>query len=168
MPRLGSSISSTFGLVISALPMTTFCWLPPDIEVTSKSGLGALIERSRIASRMAFFSAPPLIWKTACEAAEAGQRQVAGDGQDLHQAFALPVLRDQGKAAPDAAGGVALANFLAVDEDLAGRVHVAAHDAFEELAAPGAHQAIDAEDLAGADRERDMIDGKAARRVAAG
>ena len=39
---------------------------------------------------------------------------------------------------------------------------VAAHDAVEELAAAGAHQAIDAEDLAPAERQRDVVDRKAA------
>ena len=42
MPRLGSSISSTFGSVISALPITTFCWLPPDSDETSCAGIGDL------------------------------------------------------------------------------------------------------------------------------
>ena len=51
MPRLGSSISSTLGSVISALPMTTFCWLPPDSEETSSAGSATLIDRSRIVER---------------------------------------------------------------------------------------------------------------------
>ena len=43
MPRDGSSISRTFGLVISALPITTFCWLPPESALIGFSGLATLI-----------------------------------------------------------------------------------------------------------------------------
>ncbi len=32
MPRLGSSRRRTSGSVASILPMTTFCWLPPESE----------------------------------------------------------------------------------------------------------------------------------------
>ena len=46
MPRLGSSISSTFGAVSSALPITTFCWLPPDSDETGSAGSATLIDRS--------------------------------------------------------------------------------------------------------------------------
>ncbi len=38
--------AGTFGLVSSALPMTTFCWLPPDSELTSNAGSATLIDRS--------------------------------------------------------------------------------------------------------------------------
>ena len=50
MPRLGSSISSTLGSVINALPITTFCWLPPLSALTSEAGSATLIDRSRIAA----------------------------------------------------------------------------------------------------------------------
>ena len=42
---VGSSIIRNFGPVISALPMTTFCWLPPDKELTSCAGSATLMER---------------------------------------------------------------------------------------------------------------------------
>ena len=92
------------GLVISALPITTFCWLPPDSEVTSSVRVGDLDRE--IADRIcatACFSALPRMWKQRREARQAGQRQVAGDREDRHQALALAVLRDQREAAPDAA-----------------------------------------------------------------
>ena len=50
MPRDGSSISSTLGLVISALPITTFCWLPPESALIGFSGLATLIASSRTKS----------------------------------------------------------------------------------------------------------------------
>ena len=37
MPRVGSSITSSFGLVASHLASTTFCWLPPDSRSTGCS-----------------------------------------------------------------------------------------------------------------------------------
>ena len=42
MPRLGSSMSRTFGSVSSALPITTFCWFPPESEETGRGGVGNL------------------------------------------------------------------------------------------------------------------------------
>ena len=59
IPRLGSSISSTLGSVMSALPMTTFCWLPPESEATSCAGSATLIVRSRIARSIAARSRAP-------------------------------------------------------------------------------------------------------------
>jgi hypothetical protein len=106
MPRLGSSISRTFGLVISALPITTFCWLPPDIEVTSKSGFGALIDRSRIISLIPCFSAPALMWKIRVKRSRlASVRLLAIDSTCTSPRAAGP--RDQGKPRLDPAGGVA-------------------------------------------------------------
>ena len=48
MPRLGSSIKRTFGEVSSALPITTFCWLPPESDETGSAGSATLIDRSLI------------------------------------------------------------------------------------------------------------------------
>ena len=41
-------------------------------------------------------------------------------------------------------------------------MRMAAHHAFEKLASSGAHQPVDADNLAGANRQRDMVDGVAA------
>src|SRR5690606_9824414 len=83
----------------------------------------------------------------------------------LHEPFALAVFRDQRKALADAPRRVTPLQLFALYEDSARSVLVAAHDAFEEFGAPGAHQAIDAEDLALAHAERDVIDGIAALRA---
>ena len=47
IPREGSSMSRIFGEVISALPITTFCWFPPERLETGFSGLAILIVRRR-------------------------------------------------------------------------------------------------------------------------
>jgi hypothetical protein len=60
IPRLGSSIRSTLGFVISALPMTTFCWFPPESALIGFSGLATLIASSRTKSRTRAASAPTL------------------------------------------------------------------------------------------------------------
>ena len=46
MPREGSSYIMILGSVFSQLPMTTFCWLPPDREPTLAMMPGILISRS--------------------------------------------------------------------------------------------------------------------------
>ena len=102
------------------------------------------------------------MWKTVRELIEARHGQVLGDGEDRDQAVALAILGDEREAAGDATSDVALAHRLAFDEDEAGRHWMATHDAFQELAAPGAHQSVEADDLAGAHRQRDMVDGVAA------
>ena len=153
MPRLGSSISSTFGAVSSALPITTFCWLPPDSDETGSAGSATLIDRSaHLALHLVGLAREPECGRYSGKLAEARHGQILGDGQDRHQPVALAVLGDQREAAGDAAADVALAHRLAVDEDAAGRQRMATHHAFEELAASRPHQAVDADDLAGANR----------------
>ena len=83
---------------------------------------------------------------------------MAADGKDRDEPLALPVLGDEGEAAPDAAGHVPLGDRLALDEDPPRRMRAPPHHAVEELAAARAHQAVDAEDLAFAHGQRDMID----------
>ena len=64
MPRLGSSINSTLGSVISALPMTTFCWLPPESDETGRAGSATLIDRSRTSRCTCSASRRAGMWKT--------------------------------------------------------------------------------------------------------
>ena len=96
--------------------------------------------------------------KTSQEFAEAGHGQIGPDGKNRDQPLALAVLGDQREAAPNSAGHVALADRSPLDEDPAGRVRTSPHHAVEELAAARAHQAVDAEDLAFAHGQRDVID----------
>ncbi len=50
MPRLGSSSRITAGSVESILPMTTFCWLPPDSDPIAAPPPAVLMRTLRIAS----------------------------------------------------------------------------------------------------------------------
>ena len=162
MPRLGSSISSTFGLVSSALPITTFCWLPPESDVTSLSGLATLIASSLTIEVTACLSSPPRMWNRRANLRRLASVRLLATERIETRPFALAVFRDQRQPAADAPRRVALPHLLAVDEDLAGRLAMPAHDAVEQLAAAGAHQAVDAENLAGPQRQRHMVDGQPA------
>src|SRR2546425_385477 len=78
MPRVGSSRKTTRGPVISALPRTTFCWLPPESLPTGTSSVGALIRSDpnssplRLASALASMKQPR------------AARERIGDGEILH------------------------------------------------------------------------------------
>jgi len=56
MPRVGSSNKMTRGSVNSPLPITTFCWLPPESAETGTLGEETLIARSRIVPATALLS----------------------------------------------------------------------------------------------------------------
>ena len=56
MPRVGSSKIKNLLSVFSHLPMTTFCWLPPDSSPTSFSTLGVAMRSSLRAFSAASFS----------------------------------------------------------------------------------------------------------------
>src|SRR3954470_18029267 len=58
MPRVGSSTMSTFGLVASHFPSTTFCWLPPDSVPTLSPSRWYLSCRRAAHSSASEFSAP--------------------------------------------------------------------------------------------------------------
>src|SRR3954454_10566071 len=61
MPRVGSSMMSTFGLVASHLASTTFCWLPPDRNPTGSPSRWNLSWSLAAQSRASEASAPPPI-----------------------------------------------------------------------------------------------------------
>ncbi len=106
MPRDGSSISSTFGFVISALPMTTFCWLPPDSALIGFSGLATLIASSRTKSFTRADLRRDVQVEPAGEVAERRQRQVLATDMIWIGAERLAVLRDQRDAPRDPPGDV--------------------------------------------------------------
>src|SRR4051794_36592018 len=58
MPRVGSSMISSFGLVASHLASTTFCWLPPDRKPTGSPKRCSLICRRWAQSEASALSAP--------------------------------------------------------------------------------------------------------------
>ena len=63
MPRVGSSMSSMRGAVMSALAMTTFCWLPPDREVMPMEADSALTRTSSMPLEISASSCFRLTWK---------------------------------------------------------------------------------------------------------
>ena len=58
MPRVGSSMISSWGSVASHLAMTTFCWLPPLIVAAVMSSALVLTSRRPAHGPAARFSAP--------------------------------------------------------------------------------------------------------------
>ena len=163
MPRVGSSTISTFGPVASHLPSTTFCWLPPD-SVPTLSCRRWNFSCSRAAhSSASEFSALLRISPARDERAQPRQRDVAGDREVHHQALLAAVLGDEAEAGAHggerAPAGQALARHL----DVAGVGLVDAEDRAGDLAAAGADEPGERDDLAGADVERDVEEHALAR-----
>src|SRR5690606_14953538 len=77
------------------------------------------------------------------------QRQVLANAHDLHEAIALAVFGNEGKAAPDTSRDAFLTHRLAADKELTGRVRMLRHDAFQHFRPPRPHQPVEADDLAG-------------------
>ena len=160
MPRVGSSSSSTRGSVSSALPSTTFCWLPPLSDAIGASGPLALTVTSRIDRRrprralaVALTTHGPRRsaagWRasgsgrptsTARARRAGGPRARASSPRSMRSAIGLPVERCGRRARP-----------------AADRRH-AAGQRLEQLGAPRAHQPVEADDLAGAHGQRDAVD----------
>ena len=153
MPRVGSSTISSFGPVASHLPSTTFCWLPPD-SVPTLSLSRWYFSCSRAAhSSASEFSSLLRISPSARERAQARQRRVARDREVHHEPLLAAVLGHEADAGAHrgerAAAGQALARHL----DVAGVGLVDAEDRARHLAAPGADEPGQRDDLAGADLE---------------
>ena len=89
------------------------------------------------------------------ETAEDHHRRVLEDAADEDEAFALAILRREPDAAGDRVGRLADVDHLAVDLDGPAGPRQLAEDHLGELGAPGAHEAGEADDLAGADLEVD-------------
>jgi len=88
---------------------------------------------------------------------EVCDRGVLADRELEQQAEALAVLGEQAQAGVHRAARVAALQLNAVDVDRAALAAVCAEDRAQQLAAPGAQQAGDAEDLAGAHLEGDRL-----------
>ena len=102
MPRDGSSSRITRGWVASILPITTFCWLPPDSEpigAPAAGGLDAGLADAVVDHR-------PLRWRGGeqplGEGHDRGERQVLAHRHGLHEPVALAVLGDQHQPRGDA------------------------------------------------------------------
>ena len=148
MPLVGSSRMMTRGSVASHLPITTFCWLPPDSVPTSwlQAG-GAEIEARGVCAGQV--ELPGEIEEAvARKAAERGQRDVLEDRQRQDDALALALLRHIDDAARDRVGRRADDDGLAVELQRAARRLGDAEQRLHQLAAAGADEAVEAEDLA--------------------
>ena len=156
MPRVGSSTISTFGLVASHLPSTTFCWLPPD-SVPTLSPSRWYLSCSRAAhSSASEFSAPLRISPVRASARRRVSDDVAGDREVHHEPLLAAVLGDE--AEPGTHGGerAAAGELLAGDLDAARVGLVDAEDRARHLTAAGADEPGQRDDLAGADFEGDV------------
>ena len=91
---------------------------------------------------------------------ERRHRDVALDVLDEVETVGLAVLGRVGDAVLDRLGDRARLDLLAAHEDPArdARAVAVAEQAHRELGAPGAHEAGDADDLAGAHVDRDVVD----------
>ena len=96
--------------------------------------------------------------EAAGEGADRGEREVLADGHRLHQAVALAVLGDEDEAGGDALGDREAGDVAAVQQDAAAGGLQAAGDGLHHLGAAGAHQPVDADDLAGPHVEREAVD----------
>ena len=158
MPRLGSSSRTTDGLVASILPMTTFCWLPPESEPIiapppSVLMWTSLIDRSiSSCSRLREVNRPlvkaPMLasdrfWPTVIVCTRPSRWRSSGTST---------------RPGGDALGDAEPRDVLAVQQHPAARRLQPAGDAFHHLGAAGAHQPVDADDLAGAHVERQAVD----------
>ena len=147
------------GAIISHLPMTSFCWLPPDSDAGRHVGaVGAHREQPhdplhRVAFGGRVDDAP------ARQAAERGEGEVVAHRHRQHQALGLAVLGDQRHAdllalrvvrAGDGDGP-------AVDPHLARRAAQHAEERQQQLALALAVESAEADHLAGAQSQRDVV-----------
>ena len=151
MPRVGSSTTITFRPRISQRASSTFCWLPPDRYLI------CLVEARRLdaetvdevlhrAALLAFVE-EAATWRSCVERGEAGILQTGSSSISpslLRSSVSSPM--------PSAHAGarVVRASGAAVDRDRARADRIEADDRLGEFGAAGAHQAEEAEHLAGA------------------
>ena len=96
------------------------------------------------------------------ETSEAGQPQIPPDGQVLHQAVALSILRHKNDPALQALRDRQLTDLGSVETDTAAGMTAQPVEAFEELRAAGTKQSVDGRDLASPELDRHVVDGKGA------
>ncbi len=122
MPRVGSFSRMMRGAIISHLPITSFCWLPPDSDAgrhgrCRRCAPRAAARCASTASRSAARSTTPQ-----CDSwLERREREVVAHRHRQHQAFGLAVLGDQRHADLRALGVARAADVhrLAVDQQFA-------------------------------------------------
>ncbi len=164
-PRVGSSSIITFGFVVSHFPSTTFCWLPPESVETGERGECVWIRSSEIVRvrdrELLARSGRP----QPGDAGGRGHHQVLEYGHLQHQALPLSIRRDEGDAVPHGLLRLAVADGTTGDLDGALRL-AQAEDRLHQLAAPGADEPGEPDDLARGDVEVDRVE-RARKRKAA-
>ena len=153
-PRVGSSKISTPGWVASHFASTTFCWLPPERKRASCSSERARssTERARSWTETVFASRrrcrPPIARSASSVLSRIGC--ASARPSSLRSSVMKPM------PAPIPARGPR-PRLLAVDLDGAGLHRVGAEQRARQLGAAGALQAGEADDLAGADLDVDVV-----------
>ena len=166
MPRVGSSRMSTLGFVSSHLLMTTFCWLPPESDAAGVSTDGARMRsRSRKRSAAARSSATRMSPAAVQEAVERRQRDVRRDrlGEDRARGRAGPRWCRRCRAPSHRAG--CGRGSRAVELDAAALGGRDAEERQPDVGAARADETGEPEHLAGAQVERDALEGALDREV---
>ena len=149
---------STRGSVASHLPSTTFCWLPP-LRVPATVSRALVFTSRRLAQIWAAAFSMPAVRRPAFASwRRMAIVDVARDRRVEDEALLAAVLGDEGEAEPHRRGRVVLRDGDPADADAAGVVGVDAEDRSGDLAAAGADEAGEADDLARAHREADVVE----------
>ena len=119
MPRDGSSSRTTLGRVASILPITTFCWLPPESEPIIAPPPSVLMWTLRIERSMISCSREREVKTPRVNSPIEASERLLADGHGLHQPVALAVLRHEDEAGGDALGDGEARDVAAVEEDAA-------------------------------------------------
>src|ERR1035437_494840 len=91
MPRVGSARMTMAGPVMSALPRTTFCWLPPE-RPAARALVGRLHAKRLEKMLVAHMLGRPVDFSGAGKLTEARERKVEADALLEHEAIAAAVL----------------------------------------------------------------------------
>ncbi len=159
MPRVGSSRSSTRGPVASHLPITTFCWLPPESVAATCSMPVQRTPRRRTASPATRASARAERMPKRERRDSDGRVTLSRIEASRCRPLALRSSVTSAMPRRRASRGEATVDRRAGDADLAAAAAAAgAEQRLEDLGAAGAEQAGDAEHLAGADLEADAVE----------
>ena len=163
MPRVGSSMISTFGSVASHLPSTTFCWLPPESVPTGASRSPAFRRRRLPQSaasvdslfaemRPCFISRP----STVSDALRAMLNSSASPCARRSSGTSARPARTAAAGLPDASGLPAIFTSPA-------STRIDAEDRPRDFAAPRADESRQRDDLARVDIERYVLEHAIAR-----
>ena len=162
-PRVGSSSSSTRGSVSRALPITTFCWLPPLSEPIGACELDVLTVTALTMRSTAVRSLP--CWTENRRTKRPRLASVRFCPTDID--WTRPSRwRSSGTSATPAARRWAIDSWSSgspVERHVAADRPEPAGERLEQLGAPGAHEPVEADDLAGAHGERHRVDRQAPR-----